>query len=650
MTLKFNEFIFESTKDTKRLKQIINVLSKSEFPLTYQEICDEINSVGEIQIPRSSYRSVLTQIIGYTKEKQDTKSAKSRNKSGKVFFELVSERPQKFKLSEDFDMTNTENIESDQENKYYLLGAYDENIKDWWKQCVEEGKWYNGFALGGDSRLDDKVNEIPVGANVAIKSTYLIQRTQPVMMIKARGVVTKNYEDGTQLDVEWEKDFTSFEMVRNDVGGYRATLHEVSNQEHIDLIWNSYEDELLEDEDDLIDDGDEEDEKVPSFRESLLLEFWTIFRSEISKSTNLFNRRSPSPKIYYGSSTGLSKISFFCVASSRYSRVELYFNKKNPDENKELFDYFLSRKDELENNFGDKLVFERLDGRRASRIKYEVSADVYEQNNWPKIIDFLKTNFLKLVETFQPIINEIVSDPSIVKSRIIPASAAISKKEKPTTYVKNPFGCKQQNGDETSTLCILGKSGTGKTTTTEEVLESMGHECLLYIPIEGEYTFSQYTGKEFEMSSLGEFVMRAQNDPSIYYTVIFDECHRPITISKLNTDLLQALSSRRNRGGERFFTMDRSTKRMYTESSEYPLSLKEKSGKILVPDNFGIVCLSSQPAVICRNEDFLNRVDIAVFTQNDRNINDLNQLIKLESGQKNIETIRGLLVSDGREQ
>lgn len=412
-----------------------------------------------------------------------------------------------------------------------------------------------------------------------------------------------------------------------------------------------YEDELLEDEDDLVDDGDEEDEKVPSFRESLLLEFWTIFRSEISKSTNLFNRRTPRPKIYYGSSTGLSKISFFCVASTRYARVEIYFNKKNPDENKELFDYFLSRKDELENNFGDKLIFERLDNRRASRIKYEVPTDVYEQNNWPKIIDFLKTNFLKLVETFQPIINEIVSDPSIVKSRIIPASVAISKKEKPITYVKNPFGCKQENGDETSTLCILGKSGTGKTTTTEEVLESMGHECLLYIPIEGEYTFSQYTGKKFEMSSLGEFVMRAQNDPSICYTVIFDECHRPITISKLNTDLLQALSSRRNRGGERFFTMDRSTKRMYiTPTEEFPIALKEKSGKILVPDNFGIVCLSSQPAVICRNEDFLNRVDIAIFTQNDRNIKDLNQLIKLESGQKNIETIRGLLVSDGREQ
>jgi energy-coupling factor transporter ATP-binding protein EcfA2 len=133
---------------------------------------------------------------------------------------------------------------------------------------------------------------------------------------------------------------------------------------------------------------------------------------------------------------------------------------------------------------------------------------------------------------------------------VLPPSDFINKLEKPKVYVRNPFGCKEEDGEETSALCILGKSGSGKTTTTEQALDLMGHEYLLYIPIEGEYTFSQYTGEGFEMSSLGEFVMRAQKDPSRCYTVIFDECHRPITISKLNTDLLQALSSRRNREGE----------------------------------------------------------------------------------------------------
>ena len=247
---------------------------------------------------------------------------------------------------------------------------------------------------------------------------------------------------------------------------------------------------------------------------------------------------------------------------------------------------------------------------------------------------------------------EIQDTPSEETDRVIRPIEFIKNPEKPKTYEKSPFGCKQEDGEETSALCILGKSGSGKTTTTEQALDVMGHEYLLYIPIEGEYTFSQYTGEGFEMSSLGEFVMRAQNDSSICYTVIFDECHRPITISKLNTDLLQALSSRRNRGGERFFTMDRVTKRMYTTpTEEFPIPLKEKSGKILVPDNFGIVCLSSQPAVICRNEDFLNRVDLSVFQKSDRGLTDITLLEKIDKskikGTELTSTINALLANEG---
>ena len=214
-------------------------------------------------------------------------------------------------------------------------------------------------------------------------------------------------------------------------------------------------------------------------------------------------------------------------------------------------------------------------------------------------------------------------------------------------FSKNPFG----GIENSSAVCILGKSGSGKSTSTEIALEEMGHEYELMLAIDGEYTFSQYNGQNFEMSSFGEFLMRAQNDPKKCYTAIFDECHRPITINKINTDLLQALSRKRNRDGKRFITMDRSTKRMYTTpNEEFPIALTEKTGKILIPDNFGIICLSSNAAIICRNDDFLNRVDLIIFHQSDRDIKDLTQLKKLEPNDKNIETIRGLLLNDGKSE
>lgn len=213
--------------------------------------------------------------------------------------------------------------------------------------------------------------------------------------------------------------------------------------------------------------------------------------------------------------------------------------------------------------------------------------------------------------------------------------------------LKNPFGCKQNDGKATSALCILGESGSGKTVTTENALESMGHEYYLYIPIEGEYTFTQYTGTSFELSSIGEFILQAKNDPSKFYTLIFDEAHRPFTINKLNFDLLQALSSERNREGQRFFTMDKITKRMFTNPNpeEFKTGLIESRGKVLVPDNFGIVLLSSNMSIIPRNPDLFNRVDIVLFKKEFRNCNDLTQLQKLKPDQKNEDYIEQFFIN-----
>ena len=329
---------------------------------------------------------------------------------------------------------------------------------------------------------------------------------------------------------------------------------------------------------------------------------------------------------------------------SKFSNLKIY-NKSELDELIKNSGYVTANFHNLCNS-GNYLLF-NSGNKQILNILKRLLTEIGVDNKLVKTEGFQISDNSSRIKPFQTFTDEDEEDEED-EDRVIPPTEFIKSTEKPKVYVKNPFGCKQEDG--TSAICIIGKSGSGKTTSTEEALESMKHEYLLYIPIEGEYTFSQYTGKDFEMSSLGEFMMMAQNNSAKCYTVIFDECHRPITISKLNTDLLQALSSRRNRGGDRFVTMDRSTKRMYTSSTEeFPIPLKEKNGKVLVPDNFGIVCLSSNPSVICSNDDFLNRVDLVVFHESDRDITDLTKLKKLKPSEKNIESIRGLLLSDGKQ-
>lgn len=118
--------------------------------------------------------------------------------------------------------------------KYYIVGAFwkGHNPEDLTGTFLKESIWQNGF----ENELIDDVNKVPEGSNIAIKASYVRERTTSVMMIKARGIVRKNLQDGHILEVEWEEDFIPFEVP---IGSYiRHTIKEVTNKDHIQAIWN----------------------------------------------------------------------------------------------------------------------------------------------------------------------------------------------------------------------------------------------------------------------------------------------------------------------------------------------------------------------------------------------------------------------------
>lgn len=122
-----------------------------------------------------------------------------------------------------------------EKGRYYLVGSYwkDNSPEDQTLRFIEEGIWENGY----DGKFINEVNEVPEGSNIAIKATFTRERTISVMSIKARGVVKRNFNDGHKLEVEWDDDFIPFEV--NFSGGYRDTIQEVKNIEHINAIWNN---------------------------------------------------------------------------------------------------------------------------------------------------------------------------------------------------------------------------------------------------------------------------------------------------------------------------------------------------------------------------------------------------------------------------
>ena len=60
----------------------------------------------------------------------------------------------------------------------------------------------------------------------------------------------------------------------------------------------------------------------------------------------------------------------------------------------------------IENEFGDKLFWERLDDKKMSRISYRLEeVSIFDKDDWNKMITFLTENMIKLDKVLKKYIN-----------------------------------------------------------------------------------------------------------------------------------------------------------------------------------------------------------------------------------------------------
>lgn len=175
-----------------------------------------------------------------------------------------------------------------------------------------------------------------------------------------------------------------------------------------------------------------------------------------------------------------------------------------------------------------------------------------------------------------------------------------------SNYQENPF--KQA-------ICVLGKSGRGKSTTIDKILNHLDHKYQFIIPTASTTALlSQYSPKSgYIKSRLGKMIVDACANPNTLFTAVFDECHKANVIEMINDELLQAISIHRNEG-KRFISVDDETADLYEGVD------KDNRGNLLIPDNMGFIFLSSKPDIITRNIDFFNRVDIYVMIEQPKDV------------------------------
>ena len=117
---------------------------------------------------------------------------------------------------------------------------------------------------------------------------------------------------------------------------------------------------------------------------------------------------SPSKSNWIGTGSGISGVAFNSVISNYYARVELYISRNVKEENKQIFDELFKEKNVIETEFGNNLVWERLDNKKACRIKFEINdVDYFNRDDWDKMINFMSDNLPNLINSFSKRLKEI---------------------------------------------------------------------------------------------------------------------------------------------------------------------------------------------------------------------------------------------------
>lgn len=140
----------------------------------------------------------------------------------------------------------------------------------------------------------------------------------------------------------------------------------------------------------------------------LRLEFWEQLLTKARQHTALHAAISPSKSNWIGAGAGMSGVAFNYSIRMGDAEVELYIDRGDADQNKRIFDQLLARKEQIKAEFGGALDWQRLDNRRASRIRHVLSSGgLADRDRWPEIQDAMINAMVRLEKALKPEIRRL---------------------------------------------------------------------------------------------------------------------------------------------------------------------------------------------------------------------------------------------------
>lgn len=130
-------------------------------------------------------------------------------------------------------------------------------------------------------------------------------------------------------------------------------------------------------------------------------EFWTELLKVMNTKSTLYQNISPGIANWIGAGSGVRGVGLNFAVAKSYGRAEVYIDRGERDENKFIFDELVKAKEQIEKDFGGPLVWERLDDKRACRIKAEMQGNVFDKDAWGEMMEFMSDAMVRLEKALQ---------------------------------------------------------------------------------------------------------------------------------------------------------------------------------------------------------------------------------------------------------
>ena len=138
--------------------------------------------------------------------------------------------------------------------------------------------------------------------------------------------------------------------------------------------------------------------------------FWTMLLEKAKHKTKLHVNISPSQYHWLGASAGKSGLGFNYIVRKHDAYVEFYIDrgKEAGDENTAIFDTLAASKGVIESDFGEPLLWQRIEGKRACRIKKEIDIGGYrDEDKWPEVQGAMIDAMIRLEKALRPHIEKL---------------------------------------------------------------------------------------------------------------------------------------------------------------------------------------------------------------------------------------------------